>query len=317
MVPSNTSLQLIAREWVLRLADGDVTADDVEQLKAWRAAHPAHETAFCEARRSWRSLQRFEPDFQRHAATDAPKARATLTAARWGRVGGTIAAMAASILAVVILFDPATRMQADHLTGTGEIQKIYLPDGSRAVLNTDSAIDVAYEEGERRIELLRGEAWFEVRPDPSKPFIVHAHEGQVRAVGTAFSVRLEPDDRTTVIVSHGTVAISDGASITSTASVGERVSFGGRKLTQEGSVDIDSLLSWRERRVVIRDRPLHDAVAELDRYHRGAIVVLGPAREQRITGIFETDGIDAGLDGIAAARGLDVIHLTPLLTILR
>lgn len=293
-----------------------MTADDVEQLKAWRAANPAHEIAFCEARRSWRALRRFEHDFQSHAATDAPAARATLAAARWGRVGGTVVAMAASILAAVMLFDPATRRRADHFTATGEIQTIFLPDGSRAVMNTDSAIDVDYDQGERRIKLLRGEAWFEVQRDPSKPFIVHAYDGQVRAVGTAFSVRLEPDDRTTVIVSHGTVAISDGASITSTASVGERVSFGGSKITQEAAVDIDSSLSWREQRVVIRDRPLPGAVAELDRYHRGAIVVLGPAREQRITGIFETDGIDAGLDGIAAARGLDVIHLTPLLTIL-
>lgn len=307
----------MAREWVLRLADGDMNAEDLEELKRWRAADPSHERAFCEARKSWRTLGRFEHEFSRHAATDEPAARSKLAAARWGKMGGAMVAMVASILAAVLLFDPATRMRADHLTATGEIRSIDLPDGSRAVMNTGSAIDVDYDQGERRIVLLRGEAWFEVRRDPSKPFIVRAHDGQVRALGTAFSVRGEPDRRTTVIVSHGTVGISDGTSITSTASAGELVNFGVGKLTQAPAVDVDSLLSWRERRVVIRDRPLREAVAELDRYHRGVIVVLGPAREQRITGIFEIDGIEPGLEGIAATRDLDVIHLTPLLTILR
>ena len=92
-------------------------------------------------------------------------------------------------------------------TRIGEQNSITLVDGSVIQLNTDSHIQVNYEKNQRSIVLMAGEAHFEVAKDPSRPFVVKAGDGMVRAVGTAFTVRINPE-ALKVIVTEGKVALA-------------------------------------------------------------------------------------------------------------
>ncbi len=80
----------------------------------------------------------------------------------------------------------------------------------------------------------------------------------------------------------------------------------------------DDALAWRNGKVVFTDRPLADALAELERYHRGRILLLGAGRAyQSISGVIDLDKLDEGIAALAATHGLTVVHLTPYLTLLR
>lgn len=305
---TDADLQATAREWVLRLATGEMSEADLTELATWRAKTRAHESAFEEARRSWRALRGAQAAFV--PATQSESRRVHIRFAFAG-------ALAAVVLLAFVWADPLLWLKADYRSGTGEVRNVTLPDGTLAVLNTRSALKLEYTGRERRVALLRGEAWFKVHHDSAHPFIVRVQGGEVRAVGTAFDVRPEAEDRVTVVVTEGTVAVSNGTAPSLRATAGEQATFD--RISPPAlapRVDDEAALSWRDHRLVVRDRPLKEAVAELGRYRAGAILVLGEAASQRVTGAFDTRAVDEGLEGIAAARGLHVTHLTPFLTIL-
>eukprot|EP01036_Dinobryon_divergens_P015726 gene15726-biopygen13930 len=116
---------------------------------------------------------------------------------------GAAAAVALLVLAASSLRPP--RHTAE--TAVGAFQKFDLPDGSVAQLNTDSAIDAAFTATERRIRLVRGEVFFTVTKDPSRPFIVTSGPVAVRAVGTAFNVNLKAAT-VDVLVTEGVVELN-------------------------------------------------------------------------------------------------------------
>src|SRR5262249_20761043 len=98
-----------------------------------------------------------------------------------------------------------------YSTHVGEYHRVALADGSIIELNTDTEVRVHYSSHERHIDLTRGEALFQVAHNKKRPFAVAAGHTMVRAVGTAFSVRLHESGSTEqvdVVVSEGRVAIN-------------------------------------------------------------------------------------------------------------
>jgi transmembrane sensor len=197
---------------------------------------------------------------------------------------------------------------------------VSLPDGSRATLNRDSAIRVDFASAARRVTLLRGEVYVEVVPDAAHPFRVAAGQGVSEAVGTAYAVR-RVDGRTQVAVTEGRVAVTStagpGAGVSLVAGEGVRYADG-RFLGTKFAVNGDDALAWRQDRIVFVDRPLRDALSELERYHRGRIVLLGGSRAYRpVSGVIDLQKLEDGITALAATHGLTAVHLTPYLTVLR
>lgn len=138
-----------------------------------------------------------------------------------------IGAMAAAAACLAIFATPALllRAQADHLTGVSELRTVKLDDGSTVNLNASSAIAVNYAQGQRHIRLLQGTAYFEVTPDPDRPFTVAAGDVETTVLGTGFEVRLG-DESADVAVRHGRVRVDDpqGApSVTELLAAGEQI----------------------------------------------------------------------------------------------
>lgn len=219
-----------------------------------------------------------------------------------------------------------------YTTPVGGIDHVRLDDGSRVTLNTDTRIRVTFSKGERRIQLDRGEAYFEVAKDRTRPFVVYAGERQVMAVGTKFAVRRDAEDLL-VVVTEGRVHLSATPSYLSaieeriessrrraghasggSESAGGVASFRGPPATDLRAGDIartsraevlvrndaaseaEKLLSWRVGYVIFDDTPLADVVAEFNRYNSRKIYIDDPdIAAIRIGGNFRSTNTDAFL----------------------
>jgi transmembrane sensor len=300
-------VQDTARYWLSRLAAGDISETEMTQLKTWRAADLAHNEAFERERSTWRRLEPLRVPLARGPDREQSRYQGI-------RLAVTGAAACAALIA--ILWNPLMRPGADYATGIGQVSPVTLPDGSTAILDTDSAIALHFTAGERRVELLHGQVWFQVRHDHEHPFRVQAQGGLVEDVGTAFAVRDEAG-RVTVSVTDGIVTVTSHQTVSVRA--GEQVSYAERGLSENVShFDPASTLGWRGRRIIIEDMPLSQALAELDRYRTGKILLLSDKRAGvHVSGEFVPDKVDAGVEGLAATQGLTVTHLTPYLIVLR
>lgn len=315
-----------ARAWVVRLASGDISAEEMAAFKIWLAADPAHRAMFDRERTRWQGLGALRSQFESPLASAAVRSvPSTRVSMRW-RVMPRLAAglMAACVALVIVLADPYTALRADHATSVGEIARVILPDGSLAVLNTDSALTVDFNDRERGIAVLKGEAWFEVVKNAQRPFRVRASDAVAEAVGTAFGVKNEKE-RVVVSVTEGIVAVSALKSVDSLSrdrpvrvEHGQAIAYStANGVEQATPFDAAGALAWRGGRVMIDDEPLSAVIAELDRYRPGKILLLADAAANRhVSGIFSIDKIDQGLEGLAMTHGLTVTRLTPYLIVL-
>lgn len=313
--PTEAGVASTARDWILRLAAADVGAEDLDRFKAWLAADPAHRAAFERERTTWRGLQVLERDFARRPVAPARPRRRLFQAA---------VLAAAACLAIAIGYQPLRiALTTDYGTGVGQRASITLPDGSVAHLNTDSAIAVRYSAGERRIDLLHGEVLFAVRGDPARPFRVAALAGISEAVGTAFVVR-DRGDQVLTTVTQGTVAVASPeqgpAETVLRAEAGDQIAYrSGQPPRRMPRADIGAITAWQQGRIVLDGASFADALAELERYRPGRILLVGrdPGSLRPVSGIFTTDSIDQAVAGLAATHGLTVSRLGNFLTILR
>ncbi|MFD1330762.1 FecR family protein [Methylopila musalis] len=286
--------------WVARLSSADASPEDRQAFEAWRAADPAHADAYAEMD-EWRRTMGRAPDPRRRGSR-LPKGLAVIA----------VIGLAGLLADRHGLID---RLQADAWTGVGGFETVTLDDGSRADLNTDTALAVRFTPQERGVELLRGEAVFDVTPDPRRPFVVRAHGVSARAVGTRFFVRADGDAPVGVAEGRVEVSTSDGAV---EIGAGEVASAIGGRAPRIEKADVAEAMAWLDGRLVVSGQPLSRVVAELDRYRSGRIVVLdGALANQRFSGTLDIRDTDDALDVLAASMRLSVTRVTPFLVLIR
>ncbi len=316
-----------ARTWVVRLASGKMGADEVAALRAWLDADPRHREEFEAARRLWQDVAPLRDDFlfmptgELAAAGGDGLTRDGAPRRGWRRALRIGALAAAAMLATVLLGgDWATRLRADHRTAKGEQAKVTLPDGSVAHLNTDSAIAVDYSGDARRVELLRGEVLFQVRPASDRPFHVGALRGTAKALGTVFAVRRR-EGAAAVTVVEGRVAVDapGAAPERRELGAGRQVRYReGRPPDRVQQVDVAAVTAWRRGRIVVDKRPLSEAVAELDRYFPGRILILTDLTgAEPVSGVFDVNRAASAVTALARTHGLAVTRIFGRLLILR
>lgn len=191
-----------------------------------------------------------------------------------------------------------------HATPVGGLASVPMADGSNITLNTDSQIRIALTDTERRVELGRGEAFFEVSKDPRRPFVVRAADKTVIAVGTKFSVRRDGDD-IEIVVTEGKVRVEDGAArwyshagaaadVFLTPGSIARADEAGVLVQRRTLPEVEEHLSWRTGRLMFRDQTLADAIAEFNRYNARKIVIHDPAiASLKIEGNFRATNVEA------------------------
>lgn len=294
-----------AADWFVRLRAPECTELDRAACRRWVAEHPDHARAWQAVQLQWDRLEglRHRPavaDATREALQAAPLSAAAgatrvpapapgqRPASRRRRRGlaAVATAMAAAVLVAVVMV-PTTRLPQmpatwlpitwtgeRYVTATAQRQQIALPDGSSVLLDAESTLHVRYGLDRRDLVLSQGQAQFQVARDAQRPFVVKAADGEVRALGTEFQVRVVGDD-VTVTLLEGTVAVDIppvlGGLVASAQSTvlqaGEQVRYSSpRKPVDKAPADIEVAEAWPQGDLVFKRWKLDALVAEMNRH---------------------------------------------------
>jgi transmembrane sensor len=313
----STTAQAQALDWFVRLKSGaPETAAERAAFAQWRATDPAHGRAFDRLAADWREMDGLS-DLTAEAERLAARRPAALSRRRALAWGG--AALAAGLAALMLGPGAVTAWRADHATATGEIAERALDDGSRIVLDGDSAVSFTVTPTRREATLLRGRVWFAVAADPDRPFTVQAGGGAVTALGTAFSVAYIGGGVEVVVSEHAVSVALDAVGVAPLRlAAGEQARYADGRFEAAGVTDPAAALAWRAGKLAFEDRPLAWVVEEIGRHRHDRIIIPDQTLAQRrISGVVDLRRPDRALTAAAGALPLRVRRLGPYLTVLQ
>ncbi|MCK9396380.1 MAG: FecR family protein [Methylobacter sp.] len=239
---------------------------------------------------------------------------------RW--MTASLVLAAAWLFAVILVIPQQSHLFDDYLsdyhTETGELREIQLADGSRLLLNTNTAVSVDFKNSIRQITLYHGQASFTVAKDMQRPFEVVSDGLIVRALGTVFEVYNPDSSEISVTVQEHAVAVrAQTTAEQHFASVsvqeGQQLRYRpGGTLQQPEPVELNQTTAWQQHRLFINDRPLSELIEELDRYRVGRIFLSDEKlKNLRITGIFSLDNPNDVLNSVRKVLALEETRLGP------
>jgi transmembrane sensor len=237
------------------------------------------------------------------------------------RFGFRLAICASVVLAAILagwLISERWGYPAAISTPVGEQRSLSLADGSMVHLNTDTSMTVQLSSQERRVRLKRGEARFTVAKDASRPFIVTTPQAIVRALGTAFNVRIM-EQRTVVSVLEGHVDVTwrdktgaghlERGDMATVLGPNHQAAVIDGKIEDKGGPPFDRVLQWSQRRLLVREEPLADVVAEFNRYHTTSVLIADDdLRDLQISGDFNIDDRETLLAYLKTYEGVSVVQ---------
>jgi transmembrane sensor len=199
-----------------------------------------------------------------------------------------------------------------YQTGVGERLTINLADGSTAVLNTASRLQVAYTDQERRLVLEAGEGLFDVAKGQPRPFVVAADGHSITAHGTQFDVRLAPDQVKVALV-EGVVSVKGRDPAAEVRLKPNEVLVARGETTSVRAVsDMAALVGWRDGLVFFDNATLADAAAEMNRYiERPRIEVEPSVARVRLSGAFRTDQSATFIEALEQGFPVAVVARSP------
>jgi transmembrane sensor len=298
------AIEAKASEWLAR-QDRGLSAEERVAFARWRGEDARHEAAVTELMQVWvalddltaRQAKVIDIRSGREKDEEQPRhERRTMAATRKKRMwpGLAMAASIAILLGAMVWQRTGSGAgeSARHETVVGAQRTISLPDGSTVTLNTNSSLFVRFSSGVRAIELERGEAFFTVTKDATRPFVVSAHGVESRAIGTAFVVRCL-DKGAELLVTDGKVRFGEAADVgLRQLAVVEKPGAMPRVSTLDEAT-LNRRVAWRRGWLEFQETPLAVAVAEFNRYHGRQLLVADAATAAvPFSGGFEIDNLD-------------------------
>jgi transmembrane sensor len=343
--PDQEAIEAMAAAWLAQRDEG-LTAEERTEFDRWRKADVRHEAAAARLEKAWTAMQQlreFRPASRVHPDRDLlAGARPTAQIISF-RIVAAATGLAAAVACGFFLWratpgnSTSASVQPAHATSVyattaDGYQRVTLEDGSVLELNANSRARVDFLPTERRVQLVQGEAHFTVAKAPQRPFIVRAGDVAVRAVGTAFNVRID-DDEVEVLVTEGRVGVVNQAAPAAEAALpelgaGQRLVVGAKRADDPTPMQVENLtreavegsLAWQGPRLRFADTPLASVVAQFNR-HNKIQVELGDASLMSVPvdGSFRPENVEAFIrllesDSIRAERvGPDriILHRAP------
>ena len=254
-----------ALDWLIVM--GSPSEEQSRQFHEWLAADPLHAEAFAKAQAIWDGPQVVQ-SAQNLAAQPAKVSVLARLRPHWK----PLATAAVLILGLFSFSNLPMRLQADHLTVVGERQRLQLADGSKVLLNTNSAFSSTINDQQRVARLYQGEAFFEVPANRDQALEIDAGPVKASVRDTDFAVRYL-DGVAQVQVQRGDVdlrATRDDARVR--LSAGESIRIGPNGFDRPAKLDAATDLAWVDGRLVFENCPLSQVLAELRRYYPGWII---------------------------------------------
>jgi transmembrane sensor len=325
-LPLNPEIEAAAADWLVK-QDRGFTPEQQDAFLQWIAGSPAHRESFQRHRRMWtdfNALAQWRPE---HSAVPNPDLLAKprrSSVLRW--VAPALAMAAAVAIGIWWNAVPPAAEKGVAFEATSYRQET-LPDGSVLDLNRGAHVVVQFSRAERRVLLVRGEAQFVVAKNPARPFVVRAGGVDVRAVGTAFNVKLTGANLE-VLVTEGTVHLSQQTSssgvvmpsaATSAPVLLAELSAGQRTVVPMAEnaaspvvvatsrPEIDQLLEWQPRLLDFDSTPLADVVAVFNRRNSRQIVIDDDSlRGLPLVASIRSDNVEGLVRQLEATMGVQV-----------
>ena len=334
--PRDDAIESAAAEWLVR-HDRGLTPAQQDEFLSWLTASAAHRASFERHRRLWgdfNALAQWRPEHGTVPNPDLLARHRRPSPWRWAAP----ALLAAAAVALLLVWSSANRAP-NHATLAFEAttyRQETLSDGSVLDLNRGAHVVVQFTAAERRVLLVQGEAQFAVAKNPARPFVVRAGGVEVRAVGTAFNVKLAGPNLE-VLVTEGTVHVSQQTVVvtpTSTATgaaagpaptaapvVLAALTAGQRTVMPYGPVlapplvvpvsvpEIAQLLDWQPRLLDFDSTPLVEVIEAFNRRNSQRLVIGDPdLRALSIVASIRSDNVEGfvrlleGTMGVKADR---------------
>lgn len=308
-----------ALAWLAKLDSPLLTAQQQQDFFEWLEAAPEHQAAYLKAEQLWLRGDVFE---RLNQGASAPIATDQVSHNTWWAWGSGLAACAVIFFAYIVLGPlmeaPLEQGRWQYATAIGEQKNITLPDGSELILNTDTKIDVLFNEERRMASLAHGEVFFAVAPEGARPFDVVTSAGSVRVLGTRFSVqRLRASKDASVTVVEGRVALNpEITTINTIPAFKSRQILSANQLSSmvattlgllPVNIDAANALAWRQQRLIFKAQPLADVIAELNRYSPLPISLGQPSLAGiEVTAVLPLNNIGRTVQALAESVGLGV-----------
>jgi transmembrane sensor len=304
--PADFSVLEQAAEWFAVLQSESVNDDEKRRWREWFDANLAH-------RQAWQRVLAVSRQFgavadtkeQREALVEALDAAARFSARRRTLKSLVWLTGAGAITWSTSRYWPnaVANWRADHRSGVGEISEIRLADGTRAWLDTDSAVDLEFNSRERGIHLRAGAVLIETAGDPvspSRPLLVSTEEGRVRAIGTRFHVR-QHEAATDVAVFEGAVELHpDAGGSPMRVDAGSQARLLSDRVEPREPAD-PAREAWSRGMLLVKDQRLEDFVRELARYRSGHLACAPEVADLRVAGAYPLGDTDRTLRMVSQA----------------
>lgn len=272
---SAADVDVRAMDFILKRHLDDWSARDQAELDSWLTLSFAHKAAYWRLQSVWSRADRLSA--LRPLSPNRPAPKASSRRGTFLKIAATIVLLAAAGTAAdVLISNPTTKT---YQTTLGERKNITLADGSRIELNTDTVIRADVNESHRTIELVRGEALFQVHHDVARPFTVLASHHRITDLGTTFVVREKPG-RLEVALLEGQARLEAESAKTPSRQVAvlmpgdEAVATPQQiSITHKPVADIRDDLGWRRGLLVFHRATLSEVAAEYNRYNEQKIII--------------------------------------------
>lgn len=293
-----------AASWYVQLQSQPPSLAEQKAWQLWIESDPAHLAAWNQMEQLQRHLGTLPQDLNRRALNGGQPRRQVLKllllAAGTGFVGWNV--QQRTSLGYV---------WADYKTGVGQRRTVSLADGSQIQLNTDSAIDVAFDAALRLIRLRSGEILIQTgKLGDQRPFYVQTRDGRIQALGTRFSVhQMSSSTRVGVLEDRVSVQPAQSSTAALILKAGESTDFDSRHVGLTHPFQ-SSEVAWINGQLIVLNARLGDVIEALGRYRSGVLHCDRRSRDLRVSGTFRLDSTDAVLANLQASLPINVRYFS-------
>ena len=319
MPASRQTIDEQAAEWILRVHEEGFNEALRLEFERWQQLSPQHGAAALRMQDVIARLQSLREQ-------SAP-AKAALNAAFSGRKRSAqhkqavrallIACCLALPITLLLQSNYPEQWMADVSTGPNDWKTLRLSDNSTITLSSTSAINVRFDGKQRLIEVLQGEVLVDVAHDNARPFIVQTAQGRMRALGTRFVVKRQPETTVLSMLQSRVAAQSANEQQTLVVDAGSQALISNRSVELTGTIDPASINeAWRRHQLVVENEPVSQVLDEIARHRRGHIQFDRKAlADLRVSAVLPLDDTDRALQLIADTLPLKIEAYTPWLIV--
>lgn len=282
ILSNEKSIVEIAVDWYLCLNSADATEEERRSFQTWRNENPEHALAFSRVETLWGKFDPVHSDAAKAGLKSALKTGTNIKQIARHAKTPMLGLLLSALLYGSLQSTPVLIWMADNKTSIGEQKTITLDDGSVIKLNTDTAIDLDFNDMQRIVILRKGEILVTVSKDKSRPFIIATQHGTAKALGTKYNVRLENNGTQVAVVESsvetcnnptllGTNLFSYKEKTCVTLIAGQATEFNNEDLGKVNAIDTESIVGWASGSLAIDNQPLPTVLKELQRYSKSTL----------------------------------------------